>query len=286
MKEYISGDDVVATVILLRDDDSRVVVLVEGESDCSVLDGHINDASAVTLPAFGKNNVIAALDKFAEANIGGVIGVIDSDWIGVLPGTTATGAIVVSENYDLDVDVMLLPGLFSRFALAHFDREAVLRALDSAGVDELLDRVFAIAAPIGILRYVAARDRLSIPLRDFPAESVVDVRNLACDVRRLAMVAADRSGGTLVADQIESMVESELSALPSPLHRFVSGHDAAAVLAIVGRRLLGARGLSRDHVERGLRAAVGCAEFRQLNVARSLSLWGSARGVEMWHCVS
>jgi len=280
MKEYLSPDDLASTVILMRDVDTRAILLVEGQSDCAILDGHLDDSVAVTLPGHGKQNVCGAIAALQAQGVTTVAGVVDADfdWLAdeVCPG------VITTEYYDFDVDLIRCPGVLTRVVGAHFDREAMRSLLEETLEDTVASWLLETASTLGALRLVCRRDGLELSLQKFPIEEVFDVRDLRVDVVRLVELAVQRSDAVVVdPTQLRVLVEAELKAATDP-GRLASGHDACAVLALVGRRRLGARGVGREVIERALRSAVGCAEFSTLRVAQDLTRWADGLGVWLW----
>lgn len=282
MKEHIGPDDIVATVILMRDVDSAPIILAEGEPDCAVLDGHIAAGAATTVPCFGKKNALGAIEALGKAGVDLVVAVVDADWVG-LGKEQAIAGVIYTENYDLDTDIVLLPGLLRRFAIAHFGLEGVAKLSTDGDTAHFAADAVGFAAPFGALRFVSERDDLRLPLRNIPPEAAFDLTTLRCDVRRMVDIAIRKAGDDPAGvDHIVASIDLQLSVIVGHEARFACGHDVCAIIALIGRRIFGVRGLSRDAVERSIRAAVGCAEFKQLRVVEELTSWATSRGQSIW----
>lgn len=283
MRENLTGDDLAAEVILMRDSDLRAVIIVEGESDCAILDGHLDSNMATSVPGYGKNTVLRAIDVLRQTRIKLVVGLVDAD-LGAVDGCDDEyDDLFFSELYDLDADVFAMPMVARRFAAAQFDRAELAASLPHVQPDGLGVFFLRLAAPLGVLRYISCRDHLGLALRDFPIEAVFDVSGIQLDLNRLISLAAAKSAGVSIDQaEIARALTELLQSAESGLERYASGHDACAIAAVLGRRRLGGSKLTREAAERALRSSMGCAEFALLKVVRDLDAWARREGRSLW----
>jgi hypothetical protein len=283
VRENLTGDDLAAEVILMRDSDLRAVIIVEGESDCAILDGHLDMNMATSVPGYGKNTVLRAIDVLRQARIKLVVGVLDADFGAVEGRDHEYEDLIFSELYDLDADVFAVPLVARRFAAAQFDRADLAASLPHVQPEALGVYFLRLAAPLGVLRYISCRDQLGLALRDFPIEAAFDISAIRLDLNRLVSMAAAKSAGVNI-DQVDvaRAVAELLQSAQSGLEKYASGHDACAIAAVLGRRRLGGSKLTQEAAERALRSSVGCAEFALLKVVRDLDAWARREGRSLW----
>ncbi len=127
MRQFLTGADLFAQVMMLRGVDRRAVVLVEGASDCTLLDLHLDPTTAQSVPGYGKNSVILACRLAEQEGAAAVAGVVDADF-DVILGLTNNypGNVHATEYYDLETDVLVAcPDILDRILATFSDRERV-----------------------------------------------------------------------------------------------------------------------------------------------------------------
>src|SRR4051794_19033266 len=114
MQDLLTGDDLFSEIILLRSDDDRAIILLEGPSDCRALDAHLNEDQCKSIPAHGKDLVINAVELANQNGITGIVGVLDQDYDHLFGLPSSRANIVYVDAHDLDSLVFYAPTVASR----------------------------------------------------------------------------------------------------------------------------------------------------------------------------
>ncbi len=284
MRESITGDDIFASAVMLRAADDVATVLVEGINDAKCLGVHVNASSARLLPCHGSKNLDRARQLVDQESVVGVLAIRDSDWYGVLHDRIESDNLVYTDLYDLDSTIMLSTGVGRRVALVFGQADRVVthcQKLGAAVPDELVVRV---ASRLGLLRAASELAGLSLSLRDFPFQEVLDVDSLAISDERVIAIAIRRTAGCFlsVEEVLAAMDVEELRVVP-PL-RLCSGHELAAVLSLLCRSAWGGGGVGRELLLQSVRSALSCAELQQLELYEAVRGWESRTNYRVWEC--
>lgn len=284
MREAITGDDVFSSVVMLRSADDLAVVLVEGDGDAQCLSPHVDASRARLLACHGSANLDRARELVDEVGITGVVAIRDSDWFGVLVSRVESDNLVYTDLYDLDASIMLLTAVGRRVALVFGQAEKVLshcETLDAGSPGELVVRV---ASRLGLLRAASELRELSLSLRDFPFQEVMDARSVAVSEERLIAIAIARTPECrLSVEEVRgAMEDEELQSLPP--RRLCSGHDLAAVMSILCRSAWGGGGVGRELLLQSVRSALSCAELQALELYKAVQGWEVRTSYRVWEC--
>jgi len=270
---------------MLKTDDDRVILLVEGENDVAVLAGHIDDSACNLLPGYGSSVVIGAMKIVEEEVLDGVLALVDQDWRGLLTPLPASANIFFTDQPDLDATIFHMSGPLDRVVANFSDTRKRIAHLQRIDADSPWEIAVRLALPIGVLRYISERDGMELKLRDFPVESALALDSASIDVRRMCEVAISRSRSTsvYVPGDVAQMVEQLLSDLEHERVRYCSGHDLARCLSAVMRKRWGGcyRG---DIIERSLRAALSCGELAGTRFYGQILAWANSHGSRIWCC--
>lgn len=273
MQGYLDANDLYAHILMLRTVDLRNILLVEGNSDCGLLDPFLDSAECHSLPANGKSTVEGAISIADAQGTEGVLAILDRDWVGMLSTPIESGNAVYTEAYDLDAEMALLDTILDRVTSNFCDRQAMKQHLDRIGSPSVRDLAVTLSAPLGILRFVSERDSLNLSLRNFPLREIMTDNYSSIDLPRLISIAVARTEhrsfdeGSLVG-----AVRKELSEKARALWLYCSGHDIAACLAVLVRRCWGGE-IGADNMERAIRAAVSREDFRAAAIFKSTERW-------------
>ena len=279
----MTGDDLFAEILMLRTADSRAIMLLEGASDCQVLDTHVEPDTAITLPGYSKTAVERAIELIDASAVPRVLAVLDLDWVGILSGPSESANVVYTDYYDLDATVFLTGDVLVRVIAATTDRERVGAYVESTGLP-LKETVIRMAAKIGLGRYVSCRDQLKIPFRDFPTHAAIAQADDDVDLGRMTTIAVGRAAEPAIQQhEFLRRVRAALGTSPD-LSRYCSGHDIAAALAHLVRRRLGGGSLSRKTMEQFGRAALSCETLRQTALYTNVAAWAQAANTQVWSC--
>lgn len=283
MREGITGDDLYAELLMLRTADQRTVVLLEGPTDCQALDPHVDQSHAHTVPGYSKSAVQRALELADDHAMSRVLAVLDLDWVDELDAPLTSPNVVYTDDYDLEITMLLAGDVLARVISSTTDRDRVEAWRNRTGTTEQ-EQVIRLAGVVGVGRYVSWRDRLQVNFRSLPVHAVLTGDSSDVDVTQLATVAIGRSTAS-TADQASfvSAIRSETSSHAS-LRRFCCGHDAAAALAHYIQRLWGGGGVSGKTVEQFIRAAFSCSSLQGTRLYAAVTAWAASAGTVVWCC--
>jgi hypothetical protein len=293
MAEYSDMDiskhgDIIPTVIMMRDLDERAIILVEGNSDCSIIDPHLNKSAAQTYPADGKRNVEKVVQALLERNEMNIVGLADSDWTGTPWGTDKEPGIVYTELYDLEMDLLAIDGVIERVLSSHCTNKdfpktrSVGEELEEMGTGSPFEFLVRIVSPLGVLRSISVEHGLRLNLRDFPLHVYIGSLNQEINIKELVSMAIKRTNNCkLDEEELLSLLEQRLKNAALPNARYCCGHDMCNALAFLAKKRWGGK-LGQGQAERSVRASIGFDEFLRLTVKRDLDTWGQQIGIQVF----
>lgn len=284
MQAALTPDDVFAHVMMLRGVDSRLVLLVEGPSDCGLLDPHIDDEHLQTVPGHGKSTVLAACHLIEERGVAGVAGLVDLDFDDLTGLAELYPACVfATSSYDLDADFLLAcPTSVDRLAATHRDWNRAVAEIDRLGYSTVFELVVALAGELGLLRLTAALNDWSVSLDGvLTGEVVTAYLTSPEDLSALLTIQVARRAGAPDLTIVEGQ-HAAVRATAPPLARAVRTHDLARGLAALVRSWGGSVG--GDACEKALRMAFDCVCLQRLKLAQDIGAWALRTGAQAWRC--
>ena len=273
MKEFQSGEDVFNEVGMLRTVFPGTVLLLEGSSDCSVIDNFIDADKCKSIPANGKPNVIDAVGLASKYSIKGVLGIVDADFDRAANRPMPAGDICVTDCHDLEVTI-LSTGVFSRLARQYCDPQKLSRLLVATKHNSLLDAVLECAATVGYLRWVSL-DGIELNFQVLDFGSIVDrsdLRILASDLIN-QVVSNSRNARASKGDLSAKLAKKSTGR--HDLKQIACGHDVAEVMSIA-LRIVGRckpEVAEARNVERMWRAAFAASDFIQTKLYAAIKAW-------------
>jgi hypothetical protein len=254
MLREIDGHYVAAEIRFLRQVSKGTILVVEGQNDAKVFKRFIDTVSCELEIAFGKRNVCEALDLLEDEGFPGVVGVIDSDFDRLTGTSWGLKNLCVTDVHDLDLMIFLSPAL-ERYLEEYGDVARIKERFE--GVAAVRMTIIGTCLPIACCRLASERRKLRLRFSGLKHEELVCEETLVMDRDALIAAVVARSGSRCTQVTLTQYMAAEMSRNHDP-HQLTSGHDAAAVLGIALRKILGDR---RDvhtwatEVEAGLRLA-------------------------------
>ncbi|MBX7554381.1 hypothetical protein K1Y78_42190 [Streptomyces sp. tea 10] len=282
MFDELDADDLYAELIMLRANDARAFILVEGPTDCAVLDRFVNAEHFTTVPAHGKIRALGAIERaYNGSQLTAVYAILDRDWVGFLEDGLDHHAVVYTDFYDLDACIFFAPGVYEALAASFCTDLSFRYGTPGSTRDDISMACVELALPLGLLRYISHRDNLGLNLRDFPLNQVI--KHLADGVELAALVelACKRAKkdpadfGSLVA-----LLQQEL-AETAQREQYCSGHDLAKAFSLVAKQRWASRA-GHDVVERSARAAFSQNLFEQSIMFHDSGRWAAGTGTPTW----
>lgn len=282
MQLSLTAHDIYAHILLLRTVDTRAILLLEGETDCAIVDSHIDVASCDSMPTFSKNNAVEAAHLAEQNGLGDVIAIVDRDWIGILDPSPAHSNVFYTGLYDLETTFFSFQKLRTRILNSHARRSALRLLANESDPAHPVTIAIKAARALASFRYASRVHRWGVGVRDFPIHTIIDTSsgdpdfNLLCVIAKArAKVAFDEKLAVIVVRQIYD----------SSVVRFddCSGHDLMNALSYVLNRRFGTS-ISGDVLAASFRAAVGCLELAQTKFFGEVDVFVRSRGFEVWSC--
>ena len=278
----LTGYDLFAAIMMARQVDQRLVLLVESEEDCGVIDPHLNSADIHSIPGFGKQSVLEAATLLTQHRTCNVLCLIDSDF-DPFTGQNASypANVVSSEFYDLDADVLFHDqGAVKSLAVNFSRRDARETYLTSKALD-LQDLVIEVSAAVGALRRMSVHNSLGYSLSDFPMQYAVkgfESGSLCAEIIRMADL---RSPAAPAGGVDPVTLAGELASL-SDKRVVCRGHDIISTLSVLFRGW--GSGVGHKELESAARARVSCQVWRTTVFFREVASWASESSAVAWTC--
>lgn len=279
----LTGQEVVTTLLMERQLDGRAVLVVEGPTDCQLIDIHLESESCYTMVAGSKSAVLESAALSLAEDLDWVLFVVDTDFGDLVGPVSSQRNVVRTERYDLLMDVLHADDSLLRKAVVTHSSPGTEARLQVRFQNDVFSRIWEVAQAIGVLRYLVVSRRLpQLSTRKWPYRGISEDLESGQLLASLATIAAARCGGTLEAGRIESEIFEALRDLDAP-SRLVSSHDLIAVTAEFMHAESG--GQHAHGVLAGtIRASVGCLEFRGLAVIKAIDAWAVERGWSLFDC--
>ncbi|MGW4049512.1 hypothetical protein ACWENA_01650 [Streptomyces sp. NPDC004779] len=276
MLDQLDGDTLYAELIMLRTNDARAFILVEGPSDSAVLDRFIDTDRFTTIPALGKERALDALAiTHSSARLTGVYAILDQDWVNILEDPLDHDTVVYTDFYDLDACIFFTVGVYEAIAASHCTDLSFKHGTPGCTHQDIADACVDLALPVGMLRYLSRRDGLGLNLRDFPLGQVTRNGADAVDLTQLVTLACQRARKD-PADHtaLPDLLRQEIAQVGDAA-RYCSGHDLAKAFSLLAKRQW-ASNAGHDTIERAARAAYPHDAFRVTRIGQSYTHWAGA----------
>lgn len=280
MLAELTGDDLYAELIMLRSNDSRYFVIVEGVADVAVLDRFADLRDCVPTAAYGKESAHACLKRVIADNFDGVFAVLDRDWVGLLPGDLQDERIVHTDYYDLDSCIFFSEGTYEGMASSFCAGGGFRVGAEGCTSRELHSSCIEMAFPIGVLRFISERDGLGLNLGKFPLSEVIGP-DLKVDVDSLLRVTLSRTKGTKILPEDLSVTFHEALKIIKDKSRYCAGHDLAKAFSILIKRRWNGK-IGADVVERSARSSIDVENFRKMSIYSDAKKWVEGSDKSIW----
>ena len=278
MLGYLDKDDLFVYLRMLRATDSRLFLVVEGESDLRTLEAHINSEVCGVIPGYGKRSVVEALGRLEPVDEKAV-GLVDRDF-DYLVDELVPANIVTTYYYDREADLLLKCKLLANYIGPLYCRNQQTSLSVFSHPSSVMKVVIDTAAIVGRVRWSAIRDRLDLNLSKFPIGAVMrrPRRVIPSDVIGLAI---HRTQNCKL--KVQDVQESYQMAVPIDKKRLCNGHDLVSALA-VSSRWWASNKVGRKEIDNFLKTAVRCDILSLLPWFKELGNWADRRGLMLWKC--
>jgi hypothetical protein len=283
MQEQLSGDALFAQILMHRQVDPRLQLVIEGSDELAALTGHLDESNVLLLMGGGKPALLRAGRLLESHSVDFALVAVDKDLddlTGRSSGYPAT--VVATDGYDLATDILVARGdLLRRAAVSHGGRACVTAIEERRGLD-LLSAVVDVVSRVVVIRLVNEEHSLGMNLRDFPFADVLDKDlGLIPIVEVLARVDR-RTGTTIDIERTEGLIRTCASRVAADLG-YCGGHDVFGATAAI-LRLSGRRGIGAAQIAASIYTAVGCELIKALSLYRAVEAWAARHHVTAFSC--
>lgn len=282
MRQFLSSPDLFALVMLLRSGTSQTLLLVEGSTDSLCLTPHIDASDTRVVVGYGRDSVEEAVRKSDRRKISYVVGLVDADLDDYLnPGRVVNSVnIVRTMNYDLEADVLSVPGLVDRLVFSQAERDLVDSFMVSNSEGSVLEMTARLACNVGKLRLESGLNRNGLNLRELPLDQFLEASAPYFDFERLAAMIVSRSKNCTVT---KKKIVQDLKRIASDPVDFglCCGHDLLRILR--GALSIWWRTkLTYESIGRVLRAMVARSDLVSMQIYVDLEKWANRNGRSIW----
>ncbi len=282
MRELLTGDDLFADLKLQRDVDARTFLLLEGDSDCAMLDAFIDEDNCLSMPGYGKSSVLQAMKHVNESAFEGAIALIDRDLDDVRGLDHGSQNIVMTDRYDLDAEIFLAEGVANRAASLVVGMVRPRHARPRGGAFDFRTPCVEAAAAIGLMRLATVLNSLDrVSLAEFPIHAAIDPMTKTVVIEQLLVVVSGRCrphGPTV--DELRVFYRSA-EATGVSKEQLCCGHDLIRAL----RWFLGSpvgKAPSLATVEAGVRGCLNLALLSRCGFYQLIDAWAHDAGRRVW----
>lgn len=279
MLQHLDEKDLFAHLRMLRSGDSRLFLVVEGETDIRSLDRCIDSNGCTLIAGYGKHAVIQALESIKGIDPTGCVGLVDRDFGGLLDENIPSN-VFRTDLYDREADLLLLTGLLDDYVDVVSESEKLKELLTASGEQSVKSIVIRISACIGKIRWASVRDKLGVRLSDFPIGAVIEwpaivKEQKVIDLAIQRTIKCSYSGAEIAM--------ACLKPIPTKTDRICNGHDLIASLS-ASAKWWAKRHIGRQEIKDFISAAVRCDILVKLDWFHHLNTWANKNGRTLWNC--
>jgi hypothetical protein len=271
MLQNLTGDDLFSYLLLLgAGRKNQKYLICEGDSDCAVLDPHLVDGACETVPGYGKDSVVEAINLIDQQGIKNVGALVDRDWCKSRKPISALAAR--TDFYDIDATIFFTGEVCRRMVSAFCDRDKVQHFLDAHQISSPVDAAIILSLPLGVLRKLSHDHGWGLRVAGTPIKEVAYADGSAIDIDELFDMSLKRSKKARVSESdkaqivtsIRTVMRSEIDAM-----EYCCGHDLNSVMAYLMQTHWAAR-ISKDTLERAMRGGFSCPELMSTQLYKDL----------------
>jgi hypothetical protein len=284
LNRYLGPEDIANEIRIERryPKKSYTFLLVEGNTDERVYQHFIAKNRCQIIVAHSKENAINALAILEADNFLGVLAIVDADFLILEEKQPSSQNLLLTDMHDLELMMINSPA-FEK-VLVELGSTDKIAKLEERYKKDLRLLLIECALPIGYLRWVSLREKLSLKFEDLKFERFIDKQKLTVDIMRLIRVVQSHTADNI--SQKQQLKDDEIHARMQQLHsdshdprHVCCGHDVVAILSLALRRAIGSnssKDVEPDHIEMCLRLAYERSYFSQTRLYAAIQDWEQA----------
>lgn len=277
MKEHLQGVSIASRIRMMRAAHAGSFLLVEGEDDKKLFQQLIDQAACRVQIAYGKPNLLAALEILERDGFQGLLAIADADFDWLDDRVPHSPNLLWTDTHDIETMLLRSPA-FER-VLTELGEDTKLSASRATHGEDLRACLLACGVPIGFLRWLSARDQMGLLFEELPVEKILVRGALVVDRHALLNVLQGRSRKSVLdAADIWSRVATLEGLAPSPW-LLCCGHDLVRLLSHALCRHFGSNkesDVTPARLEKDLRLAYDRADFERTALCVAILRWEEA----------
>lgn len=275
MRGYITADDIANEVRMTRSQYSGCFLIVEGETADLRLYGRFIDRDVCQLvPAHGKENALAALQKLENETFGGVLAIVDADFWHLEGQQPASSNLHLTDTHDLETMIMKSPAL-EKLLIEFGSSKKMERFIQSRG-KKTIEALLENGCYLGYLRWLSLKRKLSLTFEGLAFHRFVNEKAFTLSVREMVKTVKRKSQRHDLNEKDLEIAVLEMRESGHDPWQVCSGHDLVHLLSLGLRHVFGsnqAQQVDPELLERFLRGAYETAYFLETKLFRSLETW-------------
>lgn len=277
MREHLSVNSLLAQILMHRQHDQNLILVVEGPDDYDLIDHHNSDRMTVIPGVGGRPMVLEAADLAERERIGGVRFIVDSDFDRVLnPGMHYSTLVITSESHDLIMDaVHSARGALHR-VIKGMTRKVSRSRSNPVEPSSLVEQATEIATLVTRLRLANERHKLGLNLRGFPFGQLKSKPITMTQVVNVAVQRSREAKTDCVLRALEEIPEAHHS------RELMGDHDFFSALANILRSI--GVNVKDEQLVSSFMSAVPCISLSKSAWYGSVVDWAIENGIQAFNC--
>jgi hypothetical protein len=270
MRESITPDRIANKIRLLRTQHPGSFLIAEGDTDARVWESLVDPTKCCVENAFNKDNAVNVLNILEQANVAGVLAVVDADFDILEKTVPLSPNLLLTDTHDLETMLLKSPAL-EKVLREHGSTEKIERF-----PQDIRQTLLESAKIIGYLRWASLKFKYDLSFEGLAFNDFVEKKTLALNESKLIQTVKNKSQKLgLDEQQIRANMDS-LKTDTQDMWYVCCGHDMISILSIALCKALGSfnsKELGANVLEKYLRVAYESAHFRETKLYRSIQTW-------------
>jgi hypothetical protein len=270
MRESITPDRIANKIRLLRTQHPGSFLIAEGDTDARVWESLVDPTKCCVENAFNKDNAVNVLNILEQANVAGVLAVVDADFDILEKTVPLSPNLLLTDTHDLETMLLKSPAL-EKVLREHGSTEKIERF-----PQDIRQTLLESAKIIGYLRWASLKFKYDLSFEGLAFNDFVEKKTLALNESKLIQTVKNKSQKLgLDEQQIRANMDS-LKTDTQDMWYVCCGHDMISILSIGLCKALGSFSSQKadpNVLESYLRVAYESAHFRETKLYRSIQTW-------------
>lgn len=232
LRDQVDGSRIANSLRMLRGMNKHFAfLLVEGDTDRRLFSKFIDKNKCKIQTAENKDNVIEAISILNSSNFGGVLGVIDADFMHLEGKKCEVNNVILTDTHDIET-LMLNSSALESLIAEYANRDKLMEFERDRG-ENLTNVLLQNTSVLGYLRWFSLRNRADYDFKTIRYHIFTDCSTLSVNLTKLVSEAINQSPAAKITDcdltiqRIQNMMLSK-----NDLWQVCCGHDMVQLLLI------------------------------------------------------